>query len=171
MYTYDRHSLLSQIQTYTNMGNIYSIADDTTLVYRWWLGASLFANIGTNQIKKWLDMNLLSLNINKTTLIPFTLKRSGLSTMNADLNLVIHDNNFPRLEICRCTKLKKSTQVKYLGIIIVQHLRWEHHINFVCLKLRKTIYNFVLLRHFMQKATLKIIYKGWGISYGNYFFI
>ena len=38
--------------------------------------------------------------------------------------------------------LERKDYVKYLGVIIDQHLSWKHHINYIALKIRRNIWNY-----------------------------
>ena len=51
------------------------------------------ANLGINLVKQWLDSNLLSLNINKSCLVPFSLTCSGQLplTIHNKLSILIHN--------------------------------------------------------------------------------
>lgn len=71
--------------------------------------------------------------------------------------MIIFCNKFGNRQ-CNCPSLVSSTQVKYLGIILDQHLRWDKQIEFLCKRLRKTIYKFVILRTFMPKQSLRIVF-------------
>ena len=50
------------------------------------------------------------------------------------------------------------TQVKYLGIIVDQHLKWNKHISFLCNRLCKTIHKFSILRSYLPVNVLRIVY-------------
>lgn len=143
-------------------GSCYSYADDTVVIFSGltWEDTYKHANVGINLIKNWLDANLLSLNITKTTLVPFSLTVSGLNKLKSlsHLKLIIH-NSFCKLSTtCKCPCLKESVDVKYLGIIVDQHLKWDRQITFLCNRIRKTIYKFVNLRHYLPTHVLRLVY-------------
>ena len=117
----------------------------------------LKANTILNAFKKWSDSNLLALNIDKTTYICFAINKTGIPTEESNYNLKIH-NNCMYSFICNCPKLCQSKYVKYLGILIDQNLKWNTHINCLCLKLRKIMYKFVQLRYSMPVTILKTIF-------------
>lgn len=149
------------LDTNITKGNVYSFADDTVVIFTGCCWEHVFkkANIGLTSIKKWLDFNLLALNIDKTTFIPFSLNKTGLPTVENNYNLKIHSKNCANIyNNCNCPKLRPSTHVKYLGIFIDQNLKWNFHINYLCLKLRKTLYKFVQLRRFMPVKLLRTIF-------------
>lgn len=91
-------------------------------------------------IQNWLNTNLLSLNLEKTTYINFSNKRNP-----NDLSLKIKD-------------IQQTDSTKYLGIIIDEKLKWECHIHHVVKKLRKTIYKFVQLRNVASKKLITAVY-------------
>ena len=138
-------------------GSLHSYADDTVVIFSGlnWEETYLNSNKGINIIKEWLDANLLSLNISKTTLIPFSLTIHGLDHSDINRNVTIHNCN---LNSCACPALNCSTQVKYLGIIVDQHLKWNKHISFLCNRLRKTIHKFSILRSYLPVNVLRIVY-------------
>lgn len=142
-------------------GDIYSYADDTVVIFSGltWESAYENANTGIDLIKKWLDSNLMSLNINKTSLVPFSLTVSGLKQLKSidHLKLTIHNSNCSN-QMCQCPSLKEVSSVKYLGIIVDQHLKWDLHINYLCNRIRKTIFKFVTLRNILPINILKIVY-------------
>jgi hypothetical protein len=60
---------------------------------------------------------------------------------------------------CSCTlNIKKTNSIKYLGIVVDCHLRWDHHINSCVKKIRKYTYLFRTLRHILDLKSLKIVY-------------
>ena len=65
--------------------------------------------------------------------------------------------------------LECKDHVKYLGVIIDQHLSWKHHINYIALKISRNIGIISRLRHFVPLKTLPSIYNSLispCISYG-----
>lgn len=148
------------LQSYN--GTSYSYADDTVVIFSGltWEEVYKHANAGMNMIKNWLDANLLSLNVSKTTLVPFSLTASGLRQLKSlsNLKLTIHNPICSHSASCNCPYLKESTDVKYLGIIIDQHLKWDKHISYLCTRIRKTIYKFVNLRQYLPTSVLRLVY-------------
>jgi len=65
--------------------------------------------------------------------------------------------------------LERKDHVKYLGVIIDQHLSWKHHINYIALKISRNIGIISRLRHFVPLKTPLSIYNSLvspHISYG-----
>ncbi|CAH1114356.1 unnamed protein product, partial [Psylliodes chrysocephalus] len=48
--------------------------------------------------------------------------------------------------------------MKYLGILLDQHLRWDRHISYVIKKLQKVIYTFKCLKEYLPERELKTLY-------------
>ena len=55
--------------------------------------------------------------------------------------------------------LERKEYVKYLGVMIDNHLPWKHHINYVALKISRNIEILYKLRHFVPLKTLYGIYN------------
>jgi len=64
--------------------------------------------------------------------------------------------------------LDRKGFVKYLGILIDCNLKWKHHINFISLKISKTIGILARLRHFVPTETLLMIYRSLILPYLSY---
>ncbi|KOB51873.1 putative RNA-directed DNA polymerase [Operophtera brumata] len=73
------------------------------------------------------------------------------------------------LDQCNCYTLINSTHLKYLGVTIDQHLRWDEQIKTLSGRVRKLIYIFKGLRHIKDTQLLKSVYYCLGqsiVSYG-----
>ena len=92
----------------------------------------------------WLNANKISLNSTKTELLLYHPKHKPL---NYDIKVKINGR-----------RLLPSKCVKYLGVIIDPHLSWNHHIDFVCNKLKRANGALSKLRHFLSKETLVSLY-------------
>ena len=123
-------------------------ADDTNL---------LIKNKSLKQLKKrlnydlrnlcnWLKSNKISLNASKTKLIIF---RHPNKNINYDLKVKIDGK-----------KLLPSKYVKYLGVLIDQHLSWSNHIDKIAGKLSRSVGMLSKIRHYVNEPTLRMIYYG-----------
>lgn len=111
---------------------------------------------GITQIKNWLDMYQLSLNVEKTKYIAFSVtnaNRPNFQTINiTNLNYDIKEVNY----------------IKYLGIIIDQNIKWDTHINHLAAKVRKLIFKFYQLRDILNKKIMILVYKALAESLFRY---
>ena len=63
--------------------------------------------------------------------------------LNYDVNIKIPDNR-----VNKYFNLERKEYVKYLEVMIDNHLSWKHHINYVALKISRNIGILSKLRHF-----------------------
>lgn len=169
---------INDLSTLPLLGSMLCFADDTALHYegRTWSETFDKANKDINLIKEWLDSNKLTLNIEKTNYIAYSCSSVGQPT---DHSIKIHQNNCPA-DSCDCPELKKTECAKYLGVLIDQRLRWDHHTRLTAARLRKAIYVFKRLRSIVDKATIRQVYFAlvqsvaqyatvvWGGAYHSY---
>lgn len=128
-------------------GKIISFADDTAILYTSSTWQLLKENIETDfpKISAWLQSNKLSLNYNKTKYLPFCSYKSGLPNvgpLNVGLNYQIMEDD----------------HIKYLGIIIDRHMRWNLQTKQLITKIRGHIPKFKYLRDFLTPNNLKTLY-------------
>lgn len=92
------------------------------------------------KIKRWLDGSLLSLNIDKTKIITFSLSTRSLPDFQS---IKIHDSSC-NLDIqCNCDKMvQRVPSLKYLGVYIDETFTWKDQIKYITNKIRKLIYKF-----------------------------
>ena len=123
-------------------------ADDTSLLIK---NKSLKQlkkqlNLDLRNLCKWLKSNKISLNVSKTKLIIF---RHPNKSINYDLKIKIDGK-----------KLIPSEYVKYLGIVIDEHLNWGEHIDNIAGRLSRTVGMLSKIRHYVNESTLRMIYYG-----------
>ena len=102
----------------------HHFADDTNLIL---IDKSLkkinkFANHDLKLASEWVRANRLSLNADKTEIVIFRAKNKIITKK---LNFRINGK-----------KIELSGRVKYLGIHIDQHLKWDYHINNIRKKIK-----------------------------------
>ena len=100
-------------------------------------------NIDLKSLNNWLLANKISLNSSKTELIIFRKKGVQIPDLNIKLNGV---------------KLIPKSEIKYLGIIIDEHLTFKNHINIMNSKLKRANNLLALSRHYLPANLLKQIY-------------
>lgn len=148
-------------------GVVVSYADDTSVVVsgdNWEIVREKSINC-FKLIKNWLQAYKLTLNLLKTNYIAFSL-----NTVNRPLfdSIVIDDQI-----------IRETASTKYLGIIIDKYLKWQPQIEYLSNRIRKLIHKFYLLREFLNKKYLILVYKAfietiirygivvWGGLYNN----
>ena len=126
----------------------HHFADDTNLLFA---DNSLkkiqkFVNLDLKLLNNWLKANKISLNASKTELIVF---RDPRKKSDHDLKIKIDGK-----------KLVPSKFVKYLGILIDCHLKWNFHIIELKTKLSREVGMLSKIRHYVKLETLINIYHG-----------
>lgn len=127
-------------------GKVYMFADDTTLIY----SADSIQQIRNaiesdlSVLSSWLSYNKLSINYSKSAFMYITKRR-----LSSDLKSDIKFNN----EI-----IKYSTDIKFLGIILDEHLSWSKHIESIRKKISPVIGVLYRIRHQITLKYLKCIY-------------
>lgn len=136
-------------------GSIFSYADDTALVFEGnsWEEVKARAEEGLKVVMKWLQDNLLSLNIGKTKFMTFTNSRSRTPV----LTVIAHSNCAQGS--CDCTELEQVQSIKYLGVVIDEKLNWKQHINVLTGRVRKLIYIFKNLREVADRRLIINVYN------------
>ena len=98
-----------------------------------------------NQLSSWFNANKLTLNTDKSS---FTIFKSR---GHRSLNLPNHIEFQNKL-------LKRSSQIKFLGLTIEENLTWNLHINDICNKLKRLFHIFYNIRDFLTKENVRTIY-------------
>lgn len=147
---------------------IYTYADDTALIFNAtsWESLKSIVESGIHQIQNWLKFNLLTLNINKTKYMTFAIRKSSLP--NNTFNITAHTCETPGLNNCSCFNITKTCNIKYLGVIIDQHLTWRQHIISITDRMRKLMWVFKKLRHVANEKVLITTYKALAQSVLSY---
>ena len=141
IYINDLHSTI-------NFCTTRHFADDTNLLIK---NKSLKQlkkrlNLDLRNLCRWLKSNKISLNASKTKLIIF---RHPNKTINYELKIKIDGK-----------RLIPSEYIKYLGVIIDQHLTWGNHIDNIAGRLSRSVGMLSKIRHYVNESTLRMIYFG-----------
>ena len=119
-------------------------------------------------VAEWIRANRLLLNTSKTELVIF---KSQNKIITKHLNFCISGQ-----------KIKHSSQVKYLGIILQDDLHWNSHLMKLRKKLSRSIGLLSKVRYYVPKHLLRTIYhlifnshliyacEIWGQNQTNYYF-
>ena len=142
--------------------DFFLFADDTNILYAD-KDLKLLEDIVNQELFKlydWLTAKKLTLNIKKTNFVIFCPAKKKLTYYP---RLTLFDN-----EINERLALERKEFVRYLGIIIDNHLSWKHHIDHVAIKISHTIGLISKVRHFVPKTTLLNIYHSLVTPYLTY---
>ena len=134
----------------------YLFADDTIIYYDSETLDDVIKKVNKElkNIKRWLDANTLSLNISKTNFIIFHPSASPVPT-----------------NICFAIGKKHVSRVKYikfLGVLLDEHLGRKYHIAELSKKLAKTCGIFFKVRYLLPTATLITLYNALFLSFLHY---
>ena len=105
-------------------------------------------------MKKWLDANIVALNIDKTNFVVFHPPRIKI----------------PESVIIRfgSKQIKRESCVKFPGILLDENLSWKVHINELSKKLSRTVGIFYKIRHFCPSDILRTHYYSLFYSFLSY---
>lgn len=140
-------------------GKIISFADDTVILFNEseWVTTYKEAEHGLERLLKWLRQNSLTLNVNKTKYLTFSITARGQP--NEEYALKLHDcQRINVTQSCHCPTITHSRNIKYLGVEIDENLRWDSHINSITKKLTKLMYYFRNVRNILNKNDLYKVY-------------
>ena len=126
-------------------------ADDTNLLYADKEMLETVVNTELRKVCEWLVINKLTLNIKKSNFVIFRPHQKSLNFQPV-INMLDYDSN-------QYIPLECKEYVKYLGIIIDCKLNWKYHINYVTLKISKTVGIISKLRYYIPNNTLLDIKK------------
>lgn len=142
---------LNDVLTAETEGQMISFADDTVIFYKGntWEEVKRTAEKDLGRIKRLFDSKKLTINYEKTYYLPLSSYATSLPSFQA----LSVPNNSSVIEI-KCAK-----QVKYLGIYIDAHLRWDKQVQWVAQKIRGLIYKMRQLKKFLGTHHLTLVYK------------
>ena len=124
----------------------YLLADDTNIFYE---AENLFQlqrviDKGLKKVKKWLDVNKLSLNIDKTNYI---ILKSPQHSSSESVSTKI--GSLP---------VKRTASVKFLGILL-KTVSWKYQLTELSKKLARTCGIFFKVRHFFPINVLICLFN------------
>ena len=105
-------------------------------------------------VKKWLDANKLSLNIDKTNYIIF---HSSSVNINSDAVIKIGKKHITRVKF-----------VIFLGLLLDEHLSWKYHLSELSKKLARTCGMFFKIRNLLPLDVLLCLYNALFLSFLQY---
>lgn len=128
-------------------------ADDTNILYANDNYNDLIevANQELAKIKSWMDINKLSLNLNKTKVMMFGHFRYRECPIKIN-----------------GTEIEKVSENKFLGIIIDDKLNWKPHIKYIQNKISKNIAVINRTKYVLEVKALRLLYCCLVMSYLTY---
>nr|CAI5836261.1 unnamed protein product [Callosobruchus analis] len=133
-------------------GHIVTFADDTAILYeeKDWRELRNKVEADLDLIFHYFQNKCLTVNSQKTFFVPFASLSSYLPKFE---NIMIKRN-------CDCQKTTISVayNLKYLGIMLDSHMRWDIHINYVIKKVRSFFYKFRYLKQIFTIRHFKTLY-------------
>jgi len=145
---------INDIKSSTNF-NILSFADDTTCYLSHFDMETLY-RIANNEIAKlcnWFAANKLALNTTKTKYTMFRPHNTKLKL--AENNLQLSMNGIP---LSRVGNNLPDTSMKFLGIIMDEHITWNKHIDMIRIKLSRSIFALNRVKHIFPFDIMKSLY-------------
>lgn len=141
---------INNLLTLNSSGSVISFADDTAIFYQADSWEELKYNVEYDLIKiiDWFSHKLLTINFKKTMYLPLSCTQRTLPNFHK-LNVNFNGNQI---------EIKESENIKYLGVIIDRHLRWDCHINSIVNTLRTLLYKFKYLKLILDLPHLKMLY-------------
>ena len=134
----------------------FLFADDTNIYYESKNLKEIEKTVN-EELKKlslWLNINRLALNVAKTNFVIF---RSCQKFLDHNVTLVMNRK-----------ALQQKDHVKYLGVLLDQHLKWKYQINNVALKISRGIGILAKLKPYLKINLLKNVYYSLVYSHLSY---
>ena len=136
--------------------NFFLFADDTNLYYESddLLELEKTMNHELKQLSLWLNVNRLALNIAKTNFVIF---RGFRKPSNHNVTLLMNKK-----------AIEQKSYIKYLGILIDEHLNWKEHISSTTKKISRSVGIICKLRLCLNSSLLLTLYYSLVYSHLNY---
>lgn len=128
-------------------GRVLCFADDVALFCESdsWNTLKAEAEKDFSNLDMWFRYNKLTINLEKTRYLPFASYSSGLPHIGP---LMVTPN----------LHIPEADSIKYLGITIDRHLKWDMHIKSIVNKLRGILYKIKYLKDYLDLKHLKLLY-------------
>ena len=114
-----------------------------------WTSLKRKAESDLQKITNYFHQKVLTVNFSKTRYVPFTSYQSNLPDFDT---LTINTSGSQ-------TIIQGVTNIKYLGIYIDSHMRWDIHMTHLAEKLRYLLYKFKTLITSLKTQHLKVLYN------------
>ena len=147
---------INDLPNTSNIFNFILFADDSTLsleIPSLDHNSIQLINKELITVNQWLLANKISINSDKTKFIIFSYRKRL---------------NFSPLIRMAGVTIKRTESIKFLGIILDDHLKFNSHANYISSKLSKSIGILFKLNKYLPKEILKILYYTLVQPYFNY---
>ena len=148
--------------------SFYLFADDTNIYFESENLSHLekLVNNELKHVKKWLDVNKLALNVDKTNFIIFHSRQRSLSK---PVNIKIGKEH-----------VKQAKYVKVVGLLLDENFSWRYHLSELRKKLARTSGIFFKIRLLLPTSVLVSLYYSlfasflqygiivWGLTYDTF---
>ena len=104
------------------------------------------------KLKKWFDINKLSLNLKKTKFMVFSKRKK---TENMVLSMA-------------GTNIERVKETKFLGVILDEQLNWKEHVSYVRKKISKGIFVLNKVKHILDYSAMRTLYCAMILPYLSY---
>ena len=137
-------------------------ADDTTVYVSGHRKSNLFADMKEDleNLIEWFRANKLSLNILKTNYVLFR--------PNNKVKMMDHDDTSNYDLVFGNDKICMKSDVKFLGVLIDQHLNWSAHCKSLFAKLASSLYLLRKVKNILDVNTMKTLYYSFFYSHIHY---
>ena len=147
---------INDLPNTTNVLSFFLFADDTNIYFEADDLNNLTKSINKelSKVKIWLDCNKLALNFDKTNVVLFHSPRKKLPDL---INIKFGKKNVTR-----------AKHVKFLGVLLDEHLTWKYHTTELLKKLTRTAGIFFKIRHYIPLQPLINLYNSLFPSFLSY---
>ena len=114
---------------------------------------STLINSKLNNIADWLDVNKLSLNVQKTKFMIFHYREC-----------VITENDIPCLMINN-TEIERVTEFNFLGLTVNEYMNWNSHTQKIANKISRTLGVMNRLKRHLPISAMKLMYDSLILSH------
>ena len=104
------------------------------------------------KLKRWFDINKLSLNLSKTKFMIFSNYK-----LDNQVNIQVDG-----------VEIERVSENKFLGVIIDDKINWKSHIKYIHNKLARSISVLNKAKHLLNFKSLRMLYCSLVLPYMNY---
>ena len=135
-------------------------ADDTTGLYCSSSLDDLFTTLSSeaDSLNQWFAANRLTINVSKTNFVLFTTPQKYRHLQLENRNVIKFGSS----------EIKMRYEVKFLGLLLDNHLTFKNHIKYICTKLTKSLYAIKRASKLLPIKDLKTLYSSLFLPYLNY---